>query len=264
MNPWQMAQQIKHLLQAVTWQQGASAVVFGQRGVVVYAGSPPSDNAVPPGFPCALVTIGAGTPDRDHPDILSQRFGLAVIAEVAGDPFGEFAVLGGARTDLGVSAGAGVAEVSERARAAVQALTGADGAHIIVSSVGTSAPRTFGQDGRHVAIEEFELEAWCTAQPEYSAPQEVVVSGSTWTWEGAHCSDRFDFLQYRLGFVTGSTPASSPADCDGFVYTGTAATATHAPVSGRAYSVFADYDPRSTGSIANSSDGSVVGAFRVV
>ena len=67
--PWQMAQQIKHELAQVAWPGGARDVVFGSRGVFVYAGAPPSDEEHPPGFPFALVTIGGGSPDDDDLEV---------------------------------------------------------------------------------------------------------------------------------------------------------------------------------------------------
>lgn len=261
MNPWQMAQQIKHMLQAVVWEDGSGAVVFGSRGVVVFAGSPPSEDAVPPGFPFALVTIGAGTMDVDHPELIEQRLAVAIVAEVAGDPLGEHAVIGGPRPDLGRSAGAGVAEVTARVRAAIESLTGFDGAKIILSASETGAARPLGR-ARHVALDELTLQALCTSAPHYAPPQQLQVSGSAWTWQGPHCSERFDWLQYRLGHVAGASPPLTPGAAT-IVYTGTTAAATHTPVAGRAYSVFADYDPRGTGFVAHSSDGSRVGAFRL-
>jgi hypothetical protein len=254
-----MAQQIKAELQAVAWLDGSAEVVFGARSVFVFAGAPPNEDAIPPGFPFALVTIDSGAMDEDAPELIDQSFSIITAAEVAGDPLGEFAVIGSSRADLGKSAGAGVAEVAERVRAAVQDLTGADGAKVLLSASATGAPVSLGR-GKHLAFDELTLTAVCTSQPHYAAPQQLAKASDVWTWVGPHCSDRFDFLQYRLGYVAGSTPASDPGSAT-IVYTGSAATTTHTPVAGRAYSIWADYDPRGTGSVAHSSDGSLVGAY---
>jgi hypothetical protein len=173
---------------------------------------------------------------------------------------GEFAVIGGARPDVGKSAGAGVAEVAERVRSVLQELTGADGAHVQLSASGTSAPRALGR-GRHLAFDEFSLVAWCTSQPYYAAPLQLRRTGSAWSWQGTHCSERFDFRQFRLGYKAGSTPPATPADADGFVYTGQNTSTTHTTVLGRSYSIFADYDPRQVGAAVHSSRGNEKGAY---
>ena len=243
MNAWQLAQQLKHTLATLAWPGGAGAVVFGPRSVFVYAGSEPDPGDVPPAFPFAAVTIDAGTPDPDEPGLIERRFVVVVAAEAAGDPLGEHAIIGSSRVNVGRSAGAGVSEVAERVHTALRSLTGADGAAVVVSAAGVSAPRTLG-DGRHVAFETLTLSAWCTAAPYYAAPEQFRRVGQVLSWRGAHCSARFDFLRYHVGYVTGSTPAASPEDFAATVYTGTALEAAATIVAGRTYSVFAEYDPR--------------------
>ena len=260
MNPHQFAQQIKHRLEQLAWVDGSADPVFGTRGsVLVYAGSLAEDQT-PPGFPFALVTIDAGEADQDAPGLIEQRFSVITAVEVAGDAMGEFAIIGGARPDLGSSAGAGVAEVAERVRSALQELTGVDGAHVQLSAASTAAPRTLGR-GRHLAYDEFALVALCTSQPYYAAPVQLRRTGAAWSWVGAHCSSRFDWKQYRLAYKAGATPPATPADADGVVYTGSNTNATHTGLNGRAYSVFAHYDPRATGAAVFSSDGGAKGAF---
>lgn len=260
MNPWQLAQQLKHVLGNVTWPTGAVEKVFGS-AVYVYAGSQPNEEEIPPGFPFALVTIDSGIPDQDAPDLLLQTFSIVTAVEVAGDPLGEFAIIGGARVNEGTSAGAGVAEVAERVRAAVQQLTGADGASMIVSGTGTGAPTALGR-GRHLAFDEFRVTALCTSQPHYAPPQEFKIVGEAFSWRGERqCEARFDFMQYRVGYVAGHVPARTPAECISIVYTGTDHEVAIVPIPGRTWSVFADYDPRDTGAVAFSSDGAAVGAF---
>lgn len=258
MNAWQLAQQLKHELQTVTWPGGSQEVVFGGRGVVIYAGAI-VDEELPPGFPAALITIDAGVPDPDEPSLIRQAFSVAAIVETAGDPLGEHAVIGSARADIGKSVGAGIGEVSERVRSAVQSLSGFDGAAVVVSGRGTAAPSTVGR-GRHVAVETFGLEALCTSQAHYAAPQEFRrTSHKVLRWRGDHCSSRFDFLRFRVGWVAGSTPADDPADAT-IVYTGTATECASTITGNRAYTIWADYDPRGTGSAAEFSE-VVVGSY---
>ncbi len=257
MNAWQMSQQIKHKLATVTWPDAAGEVVFGSRSVFVYAGGPPNEEELSPGFPFALVTIDSGTPDPDHPDLIEQQFSVMSVVEVAGDALGEHAVIGSSRANAGRSTGAGVAEVAERVRAALQFMTSYDGAHIIVNASGTGAPSTIGR-GRHIAFDQFTVTAMCTSQPYYAAPERFTVAGGTATWVGAQCSSRYDFLRYRVGYVAGAIPVESPSDAT-IVYTGTATTATGV-TGGGVYMVWADYSARGGGVVSASSDGRLIGA----
>lgn len=246
-----MALQIRAELRAVTWPGGTQQVVFGDRGVVIFAGLP-TEEQIPPGFPWCLVGLGDGEVDEEQPEFIQQRYTLLTGVDVAGDPLGEFSIIGGSIPDFGSSVGRGVAEVADRVRAAVQDLTGADGARIQLSSISTGTPTLLGQ-GRHLALDELTLQALCTSQPHYAAPQVLRVSGTSWTWEGPHCSSRYDFLQYRLIEKTGTTPSKDPSEGT-TVYTGTTASTTFTPLAGQTYTIFADYDARGIGSVEDSSE----------
>lgn len=257
MNPWQLAQQIQHVLKAAAWPGGSQEPVFGEQKVAVYSG-PPDAATLPAGFPFALVIIGDYTPDPDEPGLIEQTFEIGVANQVEGDSLGSRAVLGGPIADLGSSMGRGSAELKAQALAAIEDLTGADGAAIVVSSQGGSGPQQL--DKRHLVFESCRLTAVCTTAPHYTAPQELRIRGNVIRWNGSQCSPRFDFLQYRVGFVAGSTPAATPDDLDTVEFTGTAIEAPISPAPGRTYSVFADYDPRGSGSAAASSS-ALVGSW---
>lgn len=239
MNPWQMAQQLKHELATVTWP-GTTATVFGTRSVFVYAGAPPSEEEHPPAFPFCLVTIGTGTPDEDHPELITQSFNVVTAVEVAGDPLGEQAVIGSARASSGRSAGAGIAQVAERVRFAIQNLTTYDGASIIVSGSGIGSPSTLGR-GRQVVFDEYTVEALCTSQPHYPAPQQLTASGETFSWEPALSTNRYDLTRYTLAYRNGDTPGRSIVDMDATVYQGTDLETVHLAAAGRVYHIFAEY-----------------------
>lgn len=258
MNPWQMALQIRHELRTVTWTGGE--VVFGSRGAVIYAGTP-NEKQFPPAFPWVLVGLGSGTMDPDHPDYITQTFGLMVAANVVGDPMGEFALMGSSSQSNTSSAGRGVLEVAERARFAVQSLTGADGAQVLVSGASTGGPFPLGQTGRHIAVQEFSLTALCTSQLHYAAPQQIAHDGTTWTWTGTHCASRFDFLRYRLTRKSGSSPSSTPTDGT-ILYEGTSPSFAAPKDTGYTYTVFADYSPRGK-SDAEGSSSAEVGSYLV-
>jgi len=268
MNPWQMAQQIKAILIAAVWPEGAGDPVFGLDGVKVTSGEP-SNEQVPGVFPAVLVVLGAAAPDPDDPDVLKQTVSVLTMASVAGDPMGEFAIIGGSVDNLGKSVGRGLIEIAARVRAELEDLTGADGAGILTTGVDIEAPQHL--DGAHFVTDDHSFEIVCTSALEYAQPEELAEGGSAgsggWTWAGGdlngagHCSGRFDFVQYRLGYVSGEDPAVNPGDAT-IVATVTTAAATHTKVAGRAYSVWADYSSRGqTGVIEGSSRGNEVGAY---
>ena len=260
MNPAQMAQQIKHKLTTVAWPGGSTDVVFGLKAVHVFAGSP-TEAQIPPGFPWCLVSIESGEADEDHPEFITQNYRLISAVNVAGDPLGAHAIVGGAVSELGKSAGRGIAEIAERVRAAVGNLLGSDGAKIMLSLSSTGTPETLG-DGRHLTMDSLTLTALCTSGLHYAAPQIIAHDGTDWTWTGSHCSDRFDFKQYRLVRKSGSSASTSPSDGT-VVYTGTPATFTGVKTTANTYTVFADYSARKQTDVIEGSSDPEIGSYLV-
>lgn len=257
MNPWQLAHQLRKVLREVTWPTGSGDPVFGTDRVTIYAG-PPDQKALPVGMPFALIQIGESTPDPNAPGLLTQTFDIGMAVQVFGDRLGAHAILGSSAPDLGKSEGRGSAEVKARAVSAIESLTGADGAAILVSGSGGTGPQVIA--GRQCVFESVRVSAVCTSAEHYTAPQEFKRSGGILRWNGDQCSARFDFLQFRVGWVEGSTPAATPDDLDAVIFTGTATETAFSFAARRVYSVFADYDPRGTGSVARSSE-AIVGSW---
>lgn len=258
MNARQMAQQIRHVLATMTWPESPNALVFGARLSFVVAG-PPTEDELPGAFPFVLVNATGGGSDPDDPNLSEEEFSVLTVTDVSGGRMGEQSVVGGAKSTLGTSANRGVLELDERVRAALQDLRGIDGAALQLSATGPGSTVQLGR-GRHLAIGESNFTGWVTGAPSYTHPTRLAVAGSTWTWKGDQCSNRFDFIQYRLGFVAGAIPAQSPSDLDTTIYTGTAPTASVLPVTGKAYSVFAEYGSRGGTAIEGASDGRELGA----
>jgi len=264
-NPWQLAQQIKSTLQSAVWPTGSGHPVFGayDDSIVIFSGTPSSEQ-MPGGFPFCMIAFGDANNDQNDPDYLTQTFDLYIGAECAGDPLGEFSIIGGAATDgsaveLGGSYGRGVGEVTERVIAEVGNLNGFDGAKILVTATRSGVPSPL--DDSHLVVDRVTIEAKCIAGLHYAAPQLLRVSGSTWTWEGSHCLSRFDFTQFRFGFIIGGTPASSPSGLDLVQYTGPLETFTHLPVAGRVYQIFADYSSRDPGNTVEGTSSALVGSY---
>ena len=269
MNDYQLAQQIKYLLEKIVWPTPVSGfevgdLVFGAKGrVTVFAGTPTQEQ-IPKVFPAAMVLIGTGVPDEEAPELVKQEFTVIGAVSVMGDPMGQQAIIGGPAADLGKSAGKGIAEINTQVRNAIKNLTTMDGAKILMSQVSIDVPAVIA--GRHLVIAEISVEALCTTDLHYSAPQELSKSVNTWTWKGAtHCRGRFDFKQYRLGYLTGLTPPATAADATMVESPVTTETITHSALSGKTYSIFADYSARKQASgehqIEGSSAGNEVGAY---
>ena len=269
MNPHQMSLQIKKKIRDVVWPTGSGDPVFGTQveRVQVHSGAP-SEEDFPKFYPCCLIVMGDGEPDEDEPSLIEHTFRLVTGVMATGHPMGEHALIGGPNADLGTSANRGIGEVAARVRAAVEDLTGADGAKIQLVSTSIATPFLAGRM-RHVVFDEHTVTALCTSDLHYSAPQQLRNVADTWLWEGPHCSDRFDFVQYRMYSRSGSDPTGEPGEVGStLIYTGAPATHARAPAAATTYTVFADYSVRQTdqGLPASTIDGSsspVVGSYSV-
>lgn len=250
MNTWQIVQQLKYALQRVTWPGGSQDAVFGSAGVYVTAG-PMTSEQHPTAFPFALISVEGGAPDAEDPGLIEQQITVVTAVRVRGDGMGEFAVIGGARGDIGKSAGAGATEVAARVRTAIETLTRYDGGAMLVSGTGTTAPSKLeGQE--HIAYDSFAVTALCTSDEHYTAPQTLKRSGGDiWTWDADSASNRFDFKEFDFGYVTGDEPVSSPLDASwNSLETTTYGMSSQTYTPGRVYQVFATYNPRSTSATA--------------
>ena len=234
MDPGQLAQQMKHLLGAATWSDGCP--LFGEESVYVVAGQP---DETPKRFPWCLISVGSGEFDEEDPDILRQTFSVWVGVQVAGDDIGENAIIGGAiETNSQTQAGRGVLELDVEVRRTIGRLTGADGCTITLSSTASPATQIM-ENNVQLAFSELNVVAACTSKPSYTEPQRLRLESGTWSWDGAACEARFDFIEYQL--VDAGSPVATPAGGD-VVYQGTASTTT-ASVSGTA-TILAAYGSR--------------------
>jgi hypothetical protein len=266
LNALQVARQIRHRLQSLNWTthigvEGDEVLkVFGSRCVTIFAGAPTEDDTLG-AYPWCLIGMDASTPDPEDLGLSQQRYQIIVVAEVKGDPLGEFAIIGGSSAQ-GSRANHGVGEVAAEVRKALETMTESDGLTLSVVSSTNGAPRQQGR-GRHIALVEMVVTAMCTTAPSFAAPQRAKFNGggTTLTWAGAHCSSRYDFIDFRVMEKTGTSPSTSVTDGTA-VYTGTAATASLAFVAGRTYTVFARYGDRTTEVLAASSP--EVGSWRTL
>jgi hypothetical protein len=243
MNPVQFAQQIKHRLEQAKWPASVNPV-FGDRGQVRVVADRLTEDTIPPAFPWAIVMMDSGEVDPDEPGLINQRFTVVSAVEVAGDPFGEHAAIGGAIAAGGLikSASRGIGEVAAQVRAACSTITGSDGSRVLLSATSIGATQTMAR-GRHVVMDQLTLQAVCTSAPSYAPPQRLRHEGGKWKWDGAHCERRFDFVQYRLMRRLGATPSPNLSEGTA-LYTGTAREVTLVQSAGYTYTIFAIYGGR--------------------
>lgn len=262
MNAWQVALQLKYLLQNVQWAGGSGTLVFGDRGVAVFSGIP-DENHVPVQSHWCLVSVDSGTADESDPDVWEQNYTLIIGAQVVGDRLGEQALTGGPSATLVHSKGRGVLELTDRVLSAVGDLSALNGIQIHTSAASLTSP-IYLQDNRHLALQTIGLDAICTSQRYYSPPQQIAYDANDqqFTWTGTQCSSRWDFLQYRLVKKSGSSASLYPQDGT-TLYRGMNAYYDVAAVGGNTYTVFAEYDSRGRNTPEDASEPET-GAYLVV
>jgi hypothetical protein len=248
-NPWQLARQIRYLLRAATWPDGAAEKVLGSAHV---SAGMTEDALHYLRAPFALIAPAAATPDEYDPKLLQQTFDLHLVAAVAGDPFGEQALIGGPRSaGQGSSLGRGLSEVEEEVLDAVAALTGADACPIVVAYVSALAAADI--EGAVYASRSYVLRAVCTVARQYTEPVRLAATdagggSASLTW--AVPPDRFDRYNVVLRRASGATAPSSVTAGTGVTLASLLATSvTDTPGSGQfSYALFAGYDELGAGS----------------
>lgn len=257
MNSWQIAQEIRDRLRTAVWPLEGREPVFGPEGAYVVAGAPTEDG-LPGSWPFALVFVGDGSADDDEPDLESVPISVAVGVYVEGDVLGEQAVIGGPRAGarLGTSEGRGILEVSALVKSVIGDLSGFLGVPIIFKAASTPSVQTIEQ-GAHLVVQVVAFDATCTGQPEIMGPYNVVVSGSTVSWELSAAV--VGFVEYVI--VGSAAPISKPSD-------GTIIGVTLAPpftspgVSAHTYvTIFAGYS-WVEGGTSQVYSGALVGTYR--
>lgn len=277
MNAWQQLNQTQWLLGLQTWADSPTEHVFGQKASTVGSGGSviisdgPFDKVLATlRRPFCILSTQGFSADEEHPDIRRHRFSAILCTEVEGDPFGERAVMGGPRPAAGgqgSSRGRGLLEVCERAEAAFGRLTGADGCPAWFALTGAGASERQGT--KVVSSCRYSVEAACTRQPQYDAPQNLVATAAgggtvnlTWTLPPARWDRRLVILRRAAG---STAPASATAGT-GVALSGVAAllVADTGLVPGTySYAVFEAYTE--TGAAANERfSGQVTGTTRTV
>ena len=218
MNPWQQVRQIKHLLDAARWPDGAAGRIFPQNSVVIVSGGDPALSDLR--YPIAMIVDGGQEADQQTPELLTCRWRVMLFARAEGSEKSMAAVVGGQHTGGdGVSEGRGVMEIAEHVVRALSLKTGANGMRCAARVRSGAQGATVGS--QHVAGKEIEVESWATTASHYDSPLYFAGTGAagsaTLTWVNAPTRwDQYDGAQHdgtRLApiirYASGATAPTS-------------------------------------------------------
>lgn len=249
MNDWQAVRQLRFLLEADRWPDGATERVFGS---VTIAQMLDEDALALKRFPQALLRVLDGNDDPETPALTTRRFELALVCHVAGDPFGEHALVGGARsTGQGSSQGRGVLEVLEEVRKTIGNVAGPEGVRFHVVSVATPTASPVAA-GTHLVAQSLTLEARLVQERAYTPGRRLagVDQGGgavALTWQVPVA--RYDRREVVLRRAAGATAPASPTGGIGVALAGLLDTSvTDTPGAGTfSYALFAGYAEKAPG-----------------
>lgn len=248
MNTWQLARQLKSLLEAATWPDGAGESVFGHVAVTQELPEELLGKVV---LPAITIGIGGELPDPSRPSLVLQSFDVQLQVALPGDATGQRALIGGPRGNAqGSSSGRGLLEVQEELKQAVRKLTAANGVRVRLRATSGAAALRDGLAG-YAVRRGYTLEAWVSDDRDYPAPVNLVASDLTGgdvslTWDLP--PSRFDRLEVVLRRASGSTPPASATAGTGVTLASALATSVvDSPGAGTySYSLFAGYDETSS------------------
>lgn len=249
MNTWQLIQQVRYVLDTLTWGEGTDANVFG---AVLATAQPTAEALARWTFPVALVRPGGSTHDAQEPRLVEQDVDVAILTSTPGDAAGERALVGGPRAaGVGSSDGRGLLEVEAAALAALRQLAGANGVRLQL--VSTSAAEAQPEpDAAYVVARAYRLRGWVQLARHYPAPTQIAATGGSGqvalTWSNA--PDRFDrygtsLTRTVVRRASGTTPPASPTAGTGVAlaaYDDEAVTDTGLAAGTYSYAIFATYD----------------------
>ncbi len=239
MNDWQVARQLKYLLKAQAWPGGTNKVFSD---AIVSAGVDDEAYGNLPA-PYAVVQPLDSRADPTNPLLWeSGAFDVIVGVRVAGDMFGEYALIGN-RLDVLTSDGRGLLEVQEELYKAIARLTGADGVSFALAYKSAVAAAKPIEDASYIAERTYRFEGTMSAKRSYHAPIDLAKSGTTLSW--IMPPDRFDFWKVRLFVKSGSTaPTYEEAGATEVTIADPTSdtSVTHAHSGSNTYAIFAVYD----------------------
>ena len=236
MNDWQLARQFKYLAMDRIWPGGEK--VLGDCRVTPMTSEDAFGLLT---FPYFLINLEDASADPANPGLFEQVLSGILGVSVAGDQFGETALLGGVRSNgiLG-SGGRGLLEVQEEVFEALALLTGADGVNA-TCTYKSGVAAAIVEDIGYVTQRAFRFECLATLARYYHAPQNLVKSTDDLTWTLP--PERFDRFKVHLRKNLTTTPPTSATDGTEVVLASNLATSvTDAVVGTVSYAIFCEYD----------------------
>lgn len=158
MNEYDVAVQAKSLLGAAVWPGVGGERVFGK--VLVSAGVDVERTKAQLRYPFCLILPGSTTPDEDSDALTTSTLTFLVVHRVAGDPWGETVLVGGAGPGTGlVSQGQGLMQIQQVLYDTLKLLTEQSGVQIQLISASAIAASLDEEIG-YVASRQFEFSVW--------------------------------------------------------------------------------------------------------
>lgn len=215
-SPRQTIEQMRYLATTATWSTSPSSVVVGSSAYVTPGIE--DESRLPSRVPFALFNLGDSRADSDDPDLIEQDFIMVVATKVVGHQMGEAHLLGGSSGQSPRSAysdGRGALEVAVPLVEAMQSLTGADGAPIIVSW--QSAVQVQKHTQRELAWQQYVFKGYCTRDDDYPEPSNFTATGGSgeivmaWTLP----APRYDLSSIIVRYASGATAPATTTDGTG-------------------------------------------------
>lgn len=128
MNTWQLLGVVKSKLEAAVWNEAPNDSVFGTVKVTAGAQQSGIERAR---FPLLVIQPMDSSADAQEPKLLDQNLHFRLVTKVAGDAWGEAALMGGPESvPDGNSKGKGLLQVEEQMLLVIQDLQEKDGIRI--------------------------------------------------------------------------------------------------------------------------------------
>lgn len=162
MNTWQFLGVVKAKLLAATWATSPMEPVFGT--VKVTAG-PQASGVERARFPMLIIAPGDSSADANEPKLLDQNVDFRLVTKVAGDAWGEAALMGGPESVVGGSSkGKGLLQVEEALLLVIQDLQQKDGVRIRMLSQSAVQPVEIEELG-YVVLRDYRMQAKTSTAP---------------------------------------------------------------------------------------------------
>lgn len=248
MDNWQVARQIKKIIEAITWDDGEKLVRQADISPL------PVDGVVELRFtPCAIIVIGSSTVTPHRQEEVSQDFEIVIAHEVYGDQVVTASIIG---KDRGTGAGGrGILEAEKKLLTNISLLTEQNGIRFLFLGAGATNINYIGDGDGNIVSRTYRFQCRCTQQRTYESPTRLRYTGNvslTWSLPGG---TRFDLAKIvlRRSSAGGSAPQTVSEGTGVTLASDLATSVSDGPLGSGTYwySVFAQYDDNNTGLSAN-------------